>query len=93
MIYCKCTTNGAHSDYNDVTAGGVVADSFEVVDDSHVGNDKSSRSYFLFSTWARNISSEVSFDSSEVLFLAYVENFHFPRGDWRIATWGTAFLS
>ncbi len=46
------------------------------------------RGYFLFSTWGRIISSEVSFDSSEVLFVAYVENFHSPRGDWRISTWG-----
>ena len=48
------------------------------------------RGYFLFSTWGRIISSEVSFDSSEVSFLAYVENFHFLRGDWRISTWGLA---
>ena len=32
---------------------------------SHVGIFKSPRGYFLFSTWTRNISSEVSFHSSE----------------------------
>ena len=29
---------------------------------------KSPRRYFLFSTWARKISSDISFDSSEVSF-------------------------
>ena len=50
------------------------------------------RGYFLFSTWRRIISSEVLFDSSEVSFLAYVENFHFPRGDLQISTWGMVGL-
>ena len=55
-------------------------------------NLKFPRDYFLFSTWRRNDSSEVSFDSSEVLFLAYVEIFYLPRGDLRISTWGSAFF-
>ncbi|WP_281673743.1 hypothetical protein, partial [Porphyromonas asaccharolytica] len=37
--------------------------------------------------WARNISSEVSFDSSEVLFLAHVEIFCFLRGEFSFSTW------
>ena len=61
-------------------------------EDSHVEIWRFPRGYFLFSTWGRIISSEVSFDSSEVLFVAYVENFHFPRGDWRISTWGMVGL-
>ena len=62
----------------------------EVVVRQPRGKNNSPRGYFSFSTWARNNSSEVSFDSSEVLFLAHVEIFYFPRGDLRIATWGTA---
>ena len=54
--------------------------------DLHVGNRKSSRGDFLFSTWRQNISSEVSFDSSEVLFLVHVENFYSSRGDFRFPT-------
>ena len=49
--------------------------------------DKSPRGYFLFSTWRRNDSSEVSFDSSEEFFLAHVDIFYFPRGDLKISTW------
>ena len=56
-------------------------------EDSHVEIWRFPRGYFLFSMWGRIISSEVSFDSSEVLFLAHVENFYFPRGDLRISTW------
>ncbi len=56
----------------------------------HVEDLKPPRGGFSFSTWTRIISSEVSFDSSEVLFLAHVENFQFPRGDLRISTWGSA---
>ena len=46
------------------------------------------RSYFLFSTWGRKNSSEVSFDSSEVSFLPSVGIFSFLRGDLEIPTWG-----
>ncbi|WP_455773687.1 hypothetical protein [Porphyromonas asaccharolytica] len=60
----------------------------KVSDDCHVENVKSPRGYFLFSTWTRKKSSEVSFDSSEVPFLAYVENFLFSRGDFGFPTWG-----
>ena len=61
----------------------------KVSDDCHVENVKSPRGYFLFSTWTRKKSSEVSFDSSEVPFLAYVENFLFSRGDFGFPTWGS----
>ena len=61
---------------------------------SHLGNSKSPRGCFSFSTWGRKNSSEisfhsseVSFHSSEVLFLAYVENFYFLRRNLRFATW------
>ena len=54
----------------------------------HVGNLKSPRGYFSFSTWARFISSEVSFHSSEVsfhsseeFFLFHVEISKYPRGN------------
>ena len=57
-----------------------------VLCDSHVEKPKSPRGYFSFSTWGRFDSSEVSFDSSEVLFLVHVENFLFPRGDLRFPT-------
>ena len=43
-----------------------------VLCDSHVENPKSPRGHLTFSTWRRFDSSEVSFDSSEVLFLPYV---------------------
>ncbi len=52
----------------------------------HVGIFDFPRGYFLFSTWGRNDSSEVSFDSSEVLFRPYVGIFSFPRGDLEIPT-------
>ena len=52
----------------------------------HVGNLKSPRGYFLFPTWARIISSEVSFhssevsfDSSEEFFILHVEILKYPR--------------
>ena len=32
-----------------------------------------------------------SFDSSEVLFLAHVENYLFPRGDLGFSTWGSGW--
>ena len=57
----------------------------------HVENLKSPRGYFLFSTWASFISSEVSFDSPEEFFLPHVENKNSPRGDFEISTWGIAF--
>ena len=54
----------------------------------HVGNLKSPRGYFLFSTWASFISSEVSFhssevsfDSSEEFFILHVEILKYPRGN------------
>ena len=47
----------------------------------HVGNLKSPRGYFLFSTWASKNSSEVSFDSSEEFFIPHVEISKYPRGD------------
>ena len=53
----------------------------------HVGIFDFPRGYFLFSTWGRNDSSEVSFDSSEVLFRLHVEIYPFPRGDLKIPTW------
>ena len=66
-----------------------------IQNDSHVESLKSPRGYFLFSTWGRKNTSEVSFDSSEVsfdsseeFFLAYVENFPFPREYLRFSTWG-----
>ncbi len=53
----------------------------------HVGNLKSPRGYFSFSTWGRFDSSEVSFDSSEVSFHSSEEFFiphvgisKYPRG-------------
>ena len=53
----------------------------------HVGNLKSPRGYFLFSTWASFISSEVSFDSSEEFFLPHVGNKNSPPGYFEISTW------
>ncbi len=50
-------------------------------------NLKSPRGGFSFSTWRRNDSSEVSFDSSEEFFLSHVANFHLPRGEFSFATW------
>ena len=54
----------------------------------HVGNLKSPRGYFSFSTWARFISSEVSFhssevsfDSSEEFFILHVGISKYPRGN------------
>ena len=54
----------------------------------HVGNLKSPRGYFSFSTWRRIISSEVSFHSSEVSFHSSEEFFilhvgisKYPRED------------
>ena len=54
----------------------------------YVGNLKSPRGYFLFSTWGRIISSEVSFHSSEVsfdssedFFILHVEISKYPRGN------------
>ena len=52
----------------------------------HVENRKSPRGYFLFSTWAWKNSSDLSFDSSEVLFLAYVGNVLFLRGDFQFSS-------
>ena len=52
-----------------------------------MGNLKSPRGYFEISTWASNISSEVSFDSSEEFFLPHVGNKKYPRGDLRFSTW------
>ena len=52
-----------------------------------MGNVKSLRGYFPFSTWVQIISSEVSFDSSEVSFRPYVENVFSPRGDFEIPPW------
>ena len=54
-------------------------------------NLKSPRGYFLFSTWASFISSEVSFDSSEEFFLSYLGNKNFPRGNFEISTWKSVF--
>ena len=59
----------------------------------HVGNLKSPRGYFLFSTWASFISSEVSFDSSEEFFLPHVENKNSPRGYFEISTWKSVFAN
>ena len=54
----------------------------------HVESLKSPRGYFLFSTWGRFDSSEVSFDSSEVsfhsseeFFIPHVEISKYPRGN------------
>ena len=54
----------------------------------HVGNLKSPRGYFSFSTWRRIISSEVSFHSSEVsfhsseeFFILHVDISKSPRGN------------
>ena len=44
---------------------------------SEVQEARSPGGYFGMSTWERKNSSEVSFHSSEVLFLPYVENFSF----------------
>ena len=49
--------------------------------DSHVENVKLPRGYFLFSTWTRNISSDLSFDSSEVSFRLHVDNIPWSRGE------------
>ena len=57
----------------------------------HVGNLKSPRGYFLFSTWASFISSEVSFDSSEEFFISYLGNKNFPRGNFKISKWKSLF--
>ena len=57
----------------------------------HVENLKSPRGYFLFSTWASFISSEVSFDSSEEFFLSHVGKKKYPRGDFEISTWRSLF--
>ena len=54
-------------------------------------NLKSPRGYFLFSTWASFISSEVSFDSSEEFFISYLGNKNSPRGDFEISTWKSVF--
>ena len=59
----------------------------------HVGNLKSPRGYFLFSTWAWFISSEVSFDSSEEFFLPHVENKNSPPGYFEISTWESVFAN
>ena len=56
-----------------------------------MGDFKYLRSYLTFSTWARNISSDISFDSSEVSFLPYVGIFLSPREHSQISTWITAF--
>ena len=60
----------------------------------HVGNLKSPRGYFLFPTWGRIISSEVSFHSSEVsfhsseeFFILHVEISKYPRGNHFSPTW------
>ena len=45
----------------------------------HGGNLKFFCVYFLFSSGGRKNSSEVSFDSSEEISIASVENFYFPR--------------
>ena len=54
----------------------------------HMGNLKSPRGYFFFSTWASFISSEVSFHSSEVsfhsseeFFILHVGILKYPRGN------------
>ena len=57
----------------------------------HVENLKSPRGYFLFSTWASFISSEVSFDSSEEFFISYLRNKNSPRGEFEISTWKSLF--
>ena len=54
-------------------------------------NLKSPRGYFLFSTWASFISSEVSFDSSEEFFLPHVENKNSPPRYFEISTWKSVF--
>ena len=66
----------------------------------HVGNLKSPRGYFLFSTWASFISSEVSFhssevsfDSSEEFFIHHVEILKYPRGNPNYPTSGRFDLS
>ena len=64
---------------------------FQEEDNIHVENLKSPRGYFLFSTWASFISSEVSFDSSEEFFLSYVGKKKYPRGYFEISTWISLF--
>ena len=53
-----------------------------------MGNLKSPRGYFSFSTWAQFISSEVSFhssevsfDSSEEFFILHLDISKYPRGN------------
>ena len=44
------------------------------------------RGYFLFPREERKNSSDLSFDSSEEIFLAHVENQKYPRGESKIST-------
>ena len=50
-------------------------------------NRKSPRGEETFSTWARNKTSEETNETSEEMFLAYVENLYSLRGDFRFLTW------
>ena len=59
---------------------------------SSVEKSKSSRSYFLFSTWGRKISSEESNETSEESKRLHVENVFSLRGYLRIATWISDFF-
>ena len=68
---------------------GISHDERTPTNNSHVESLDSLRGCFLFSTWRRNNSSEVSFHSSEVLFRPHVGNALFLRGDLQIPTWGS----
>ena len=63
------------------------ASSLYIFRNSSVENWESPRGEKTFSTWRRFDSSEVSIDSSEEIFLAYVKNKKYPRGELRFSTW------
>ena len=60
---------------------------------SSVEKSKSPRSYFLFSTWAWENSSEESNETSEESKRLHVENVFSLRGYLRIATWISDFFA
>ena len=82
---CPLTSNP----YLHIFTGKIVR--FPPFSNIHVENLKSPRGYFLFSTWASFISSEVLFDSSEEFFIPYLGNKKSPRGDFEISTWKSLF--